>query len=533
MQTIRRPIVNKIYESTALPVLFLVLSLITVFIFQNDRHSFQQGHHGFLSSHGMTIAAHLSVEHRFLMVNRMSRDEDGADQYEVYNRFPIGSFAAVRMLTLPFRDNLSMQISVARNLMNFFFIAAACLAYLSLLRLFDNRWVAATATLLAFSSYYCLYYNDMIFNDVPTLFGLLLTFHGMIVFIQDGRFGQLVVKSCAAIFLGWQVYALLLPFFALGCTGDLVASRSLRSLVRSRFFLLGMSALFFGSLVLSMNLLGELLAVGGSVQDLPTVRQILWRFGFADSNSYSEFANALAWPSFITEQFYRMGRLSIPHILIPNTSSYRLFILLGIVVLAVSLIGSAISKKRLLLFSLVVSGLCWALPMRHFVAFHDFQSLFYIGLPLFLYSSICALANRFSRIVGILLCGISALLFVLSSLHLNIVKAYDADTDKNVLTADFQRILEHVEPRQLIFVDGDYDSIGGARHAVGFYLAGRRFVSSADEADFVISEKRINSPYLLTEENRKVFLYTGSEWEIVRETGGPFPPGQTDQDSGE
>ena len=68
-----------------------------------------------------------------------------------------------------------------------FFIAAAVLAYLSLCRLASNRWIALTATLLAFSSYYLLYYNDMTANEgMPDLFAVMLTFHGMIIFVQEG-----------------------------------------------------------------------------------------------------------------------------------------------------------------------------------------------------------------------------------------------------------------------------------------------------------------------------------------------------------
>ena len=58
-----------------------------------------------------------------------------------------------------------------------FFAAAAILAYLALVRLVhapSARWIALTATLLAFSSPYCLYYNDMIH---PNLHGLVVLSH--------------------------------------------------------------------------------------------------------------------------------------------------------------------------------------------------------------------------------------------------------------------------------------------------------------------------------------------------------------------
>ena len=55
-------------------------------------------------------------------------------------------------------------------------------------------------------------------------FGAALVFHGMAVFVQEGRFRQLLVKTCAALLLGWHVYALLLPFIALGFGGEAIAT---------------------------------------------------------------------------------------------------------------------------------------------------------------------------------------------------------------------------------------------------------------------------------------------------------------------
>ena len=70
-----------------------------------------------------------------------------------------------------------------------------------------------SATPLAFSGFYAVYYADGVFNEgVMDLFGAALVFHCMVAFVQDWRFLQLAVKTCAALLLGWHVYALLLPF---------------------------------------------------------------------------------------------------------------------------------------------------------------------------------------------------------------------------------------------------------------------------------------------------------------------------------
>lgn len=200
-----------------LPVLLLLLALSTMFLFGNDRgHFYRDGFHAYVSSQSMPLAANLSPDHHFLMFFRQTLDADGIPSYNPYNRFPIGTYALIKLAILPFEHDLEKQIYAARLLMLLFFTSAVVLAYLSLCRLIANPWIALTATLLAFSSFYCLYFNDMISTEVTSFFGVMLTFHGMVLFLQEGRFQQLLVKTCVALLLGWHVFALLLPFIVFG-----------------------------------------------------------------------------------------------------------------------------------------------------------------------------------------------------------------------------------------------------------------------------------------------------------------------------
>lgn len=140
-----------------------------------------------------------------------------------------------------------------------------------------------------------LYYNDMLATENGlALFGVMLTFHGMVRFEQDGRFRQLPVRACAALLLGWQVYALLLPFIVFGLGRELlqahagiasqhpVTVRQIRgyaaALLPSRYLRLGILALLFGIEVLSFNLGNEYLAYGGKVPllELPTAASAIY-----------------------------------------------------------------------------------------------------------------------------------------------------------------------------------------------------------------------------------------------------------------
>ena len=305
------------------PGLILLVALTAVFVFGHDRsHFYRPGHHDWLSSLGLAKAANFSPDHAFLMFERRTLAPEMDYEYVLKNGFPPGAFALTALAIAPF-DGLSSQILAARMLMLLFFAAAAVVAWLSLRRLFDS-WAALAAVLLSCSSWYALYYSDMIFNDVPALFGVLLAFHGIVVFVQEGRFRQLVVKSCAALLLGWQVYALLLPFIAFGAADALrrraprgsfrEAGRAVAAVLCGRHVVLGVVTLLFGVLILGINLANEYRAFGGELlwTEVPTFHRMLWRFGLKPEAAYAAYTDRLAWWPYLQQQAASIGGMSLP-----------------------------------------------------------------------------------------------------------------------------------------------------------------------------------------------------------------------------
>lgn len=460
-----------------LPLLLLLCASLSVLTGQGNKNDFLPGHHGFLSTHALAIASNLSPQHHWLMFTGMTRDAEGTVHYDAYNRFGMGAFAAIRLAILPFAGNLDQQVLAARTLMNLFFVAAMVLAYFSLSRWLGNTWAAATATLLVFSSYYSLYYSDMIFNNTPVLFGCLLVFHGMVLFLQEGRFWQLAIKSCVGIFLGWQVYALLLPFTLLGC---------LQKTGRLRFFLLGIITLFFGIALLASNLFTEHLATNIAFRDLPTVQSMERRLGFSDVVQHEVDQVRLRWPEFTKNQLYRIGLVSLPHAIAGHEAAPWLLKLFGVGILVIALWAAGVSPLcktgRLAVLSFALSGFCWAIPMRHYVVFHHFEGLFYLGLPLILYGTLALGLAQYSGHALKGVAGIALALFIFSSVEVQKEKAQQRPSQM----AYFQDIAKQVGTGKNIFVDGDAARIGGHRHALGFYLSGNYVVSSREQADFIL-----------------------------------------------
>ncbi len=539
-------------SSPRLPSLLLLMALSTVFLFAGDRDHFYRPdrQHNSLTSNHLVVASNLSLKHNLVGFHYRSVNADGSPIYDVYNRFPIGGYALIKLAIMPFGDSLSAQIYAARLLMLAFFAAAAILAYHAIARLTSSRWIALTATLLAFSSYNLLYYNDTVASEtMPDLFGLMLTFHGMVIFVQEGRFRQLLVKTCIALLLGWHVYGLLLPFIVFGLVSELIRTRSalpfphdaeMRSigslLFHSRHLRLGVVALLSGMAILSFNFANEYFALNGEtpLTELPTFKSLEYRTGQAEWFN-NRGADHLAWPAFLKEQFQRVGSTTIPYpgyVYWLGKSSPWHSIVVGIVVLVACLIGLVLSRnkkilnKRILWATLVLSGFCWALPMRHSTAFHNFEGLYYIGIPLALFSLTllyrlpemttraarrrpgAVRSHSITRFVAVA----ALLVFGFSSYWMARV-GYDAEAAyfHEAMIADFEVIRDMTDGKTVYVPSHKFDGrFSGARQSTSFYLSGRAILYEHDVAhrpDFVISRERVEVPELLTPENRLMFLY--------------------------
>lgn len=549
---------------TMLPPLLLALSLSMVFAFDNDRNYFD----GYttalvdqISIQSMAVASNLSPDHNFLMFLSQYTGEDGSQKYDVYNRFPIGTYALIKLVAiLPFGEDLSMQIYLASLLMLVFFAATATLAYMSISRLVENRWIALASTLLAISSYYWISYNDMISSEVTSLFGIMLTFHGMVIFVQDNRLRQLLIKVCVSLLLGWHVMALLLPFVVLGLVSELIRSRSSiphssvwrqmnyfpTTLLRSRYFVLGCTALVFCTSVMAFNIANEYFAMDREVPlfELPTVSSYLVRTG-VDSVLFSSHAVGLDWQPFLITQISRIGEMSIPFVFISDFHDslpplwppmYPPWMAVtGVLVFGACLAGLALVRHKVVTAALLLSGWCWVIPLRGSAGIHEFEVLFHFGVPLVFFSLlllvICRMVGhlhpRESHTVVLplsiyrlvwkrdhVLTGLAAAavaLFVLSILQMDSPHDPETASFHREVMDDFSTIRSSTTPGDIVFVmeHGGHKLI---RNVVKYYLNGRpvNFSGALGEYGLTVAPDRVDTDSALTPHNRHVFLYESS-----------------------
>lgn len=524
-----------------LPLALLSLALSTVFLFGGDRHRFYRPGGNILTANYMTVAMNLSPEHNFVGYYYRALNPEGDVVYFPYNRFPPGGYALIKLATLPFIDNLSASLYVGRLLMLSFFAGAALFAYLALSRIAANRWLALTATLLAFSSYYCLFHNDTVATDaMPDLFGVMLTFHGIAIFAQEGRFRQLLLKACLALLLGWHVYALLLVFIVISLGNELIRlstrrpRASIRSCMmlpfRSRYVLLGGVSLLVGAAILAFNFTNEYFAMNGetSFSELRSVQSAMRRTGLGLNDTYDR--GILEWQPFLKEQMYRTVIASLPYAFAESEYGKALskfeqtqWVLLGAVMgIGALLIDLRHVRHKTLLATLALFGFCWALLARQQVALHDFEGIYYIGIPLALFALVMLfIRKRLSSrlIVGLAVAALA--IFGLSAYQMSLV-GNDAQTAEfqDAIFSEFQSIRNEIPHDKIvhIFIPSNWDAdtaFAGSTRASLFYLSERIIVHGERPylcrlADFAITTERDEGPALVTPHNRLRFLYERS-----------------------
>ena len=519
--------------SAWLPLTLLLLALATVFLFGNDRDGYYRvSYHSALTSDHLAVAHNMAWEKGFLGFYRRWQDADGAAVYSLYNRFPVGGYLLIKLFSLPFDGDFPAQIYAARLLMLLAFAAAAILAYLSLCRLTGQRWIALTATLLTFASPYWLYSNDMVSTEIGLdFFGGMLVFHGMVLFVQEGRFRQLLVKSGLALLLGWHVYALIGGFVLIGLAGELIRARSIApaaapwlriraalfQLFRSRYLTLGVASLLFGLALLSFNGANEYRVLQGErgVTDLPFFDAMQRRLSSYNREGDTFFPGG--WLDYWGRQFHRIGKMTTPYALpgyfndqgeVPREKVQAHYILLGLAVTALALLSLARARHKRLWATLVLSGFGWAILVRYNVAFHYFEAVFYTGIPLTAGSLLLLYLNRSGggRRFSVALAAVSLLVFGWSAYQMAQVGYAESVAEvRDRAMADFQAIYPLTEGRTVAY-NGQFPDIAVV---VSHYLRRSIGARPAATADFLILPLRLEGVPTLTPENRRIFLYPG------------------------
>ena len=537
-----RAIPERLASWKPLPLLLLLAALSTVFIFSNDRGAFyRRGHHDYVTADHLGIAKNLSPQHNFLMF-RFQQIENNETTYHPYNRFPIGTHALVKLVTLPFKHGSSTELYASRILMILFFCGTVLLSYLSLKRLMFNRWIALAATMITFSSMYALYYNDMVAPDgITNIFGIFLTFHGLIVFTQEKKMRQLLLKITFSLLVGWPVLALiflfLIPSFVKSAIREVREQGKAinpRWIITNNFVKIGSFSLFIGIILLGFNMINEGLVVNKNPFNTPSIFSFKTKLGFHQLEEISEektafmifyYVNSASIPFSIPNYSSMIGQaLDTPDLDAPLNSQAGIA---GMTIVILSIIAASIHKERITLLSLILSGLLWILLFRYHAIAHDFMGLLLVGIPLVLFASLLQFITRSSpSIPAAFLAVLSISLFIFAVVQMaNVGHDSESSMVKEQIRQDFWEIHERTKGHT-VFINLPNSHEYYILPIPWYYLSGSLIASTSQryQSDFFVTDSR-RSCGLVTHENNRVFLYDSfasfADCEILVLDGSP------------
>lgn len=356
------------------------------------------------------------------------------------------------------------------------------------------------------------------------LFVFALTFHGMVIFVQEGRFRQLVLKACVALLLDWHVLALLMVFILLGFAKEIAQiykANKVRDIIisvsTSRYMTLGIVTLSFGIMILAYNIGNEYYALNKygrqqALLDLPTIQSAMRRTGIEELHS------EVATPNLFDLRFQLKGvalatiPFALANSLFSNISAEDLRTV-GTFATGISIGGVFLVRNKMLAATAVLAGFGWTIPMRQNIAQHNFEGLYYIGLSLFLYTLFFSVIRKVSSERLMPLCSVVALLiFTSSSYRMSADRSdeFSIDSDKKIIS-DFNTIRQ--------FIGGKTVSLPLLHETLGYYrsqyyLHGSHILFNdygcdhrLDRVDFLIQTRHEKAPGLLTPNNQTVFLY--------------------------
>lgn len=530
------------YKILAEIVFFSMLILFFLFI-QSEGPGFFTD----TSAHGMAIARSIEYKTPFFVYYGKYIDKEGKINYEVYNRFSPVSFFLIKFIS-GFSTSFSQQIYAARQLMNFFHASSLFVGYLIASRVLNNRVLGAGAAFLTFSTFYSVYYKDMIFNDVPQLFFCLLIIY---LIISNASTRTLVIVSFLSALTGWQFFSILTAWLVLDFIIIINGRKTLSFDLFINSFLKGKSVILFLFSVLIciaiifFMLINESFYMNQDLRDTGSYKSIISRVGLSrDKVSLEPYHSTRTnWEFHLRLQIFRfmmsfypfyIVRTSEPcsHILdylrslgihspdiscyakiseyyadllkyrehgTPPARSFSLFIsnitafnffIFSIFIFA--LYRQKNNEKFLYTFFLLfLAPVLWLVVLRQFLVIHDFQSMFYIPPVLGVYSILLSLINpRFSFAVALT----AFILFADNHLYLTEQKKYIARPLPE-LTAFFEKANEENVSYKVSLYGLEYRT----NFDIYYYISGHK-ITSAENADVIITlsaNKKIAEKYPL------------------------------------
>ena len=502
-------------------VVFAALAAF-VLIEQNHKIGFEPGHHGWVSSHTLAIISHASSETGFVGYSVRFEDDAGKIDFEYFDRSPLFFSAGMNLLLQSFAPTLAEKVYLARQAMNFIFLATLAAAFFLLREMSGDPITAAGSALITFSGAYFMYYKDMIHFEQPALLGIVVLLCAILHYRRGARRRWLYVAAIFAasigsgylsltVLLSWAAVEFGLLFYKsqyrlIAAAGSWLQTDAFRALALSAAFIV---------VCLSYNIATEARVRGVSWRETSIVESATRRSGLRILTSRRHLID---WPNYVPELVARLTKAAVPYAAVGSIrravskSSATSMIVAAILVSAAAFLLLLRCRRlppldRPFYLVLMFFALVWFIPMRRHVAPHDYTAMHFAGVLLAFFEALFSSIPPRLRNVGL---GTALIVFVASNLAVNRDHSRIAES-VNEYTFDMERVLKTLKTGDRILIPEGYQELmPGRPYAPGFYLSRQTIASSAD-ADYALTTLRGFEAETLTPENKALFLFSSRQ----------------------
>ncbi len=494
--------------------LILSITIIMTFVLQNGIIGFEPGydafapkHHGSVSSKTLAIISNATLENFFVGYVTQFKDDHNNIGYDYFDRYPV-FFSALFNRIIALRPKLSSKIYLAKQVMNFIFVATLVVAFLLCDKLVKNKPLSLAAVLIAFANPFLLFYKDMVHFDQPALFGFLLLTYAIALYKIDGLNYPVYIATFISIALGrgYASYAVLglwlaIEAFLILRTKGLGFRQKIKNVVKHPSFLILALGVVWGSSLLSYNIIIEAQKRNVSILETSILDSAGRRLSLNEEFNQANEA-LINWPEYTRTEIDRIIKWAFPvHWADPGFVENLL--ILAMILLIIGIVTRRLTtEKRVVFILLALSGFVWMIPMRNMAAFHDYTTMYFIGIPLAFFLSILVLLKP-SRDAAYYLALIGLIVYMGSLSQVKDLHETIAG-NANDYTYDYMRIDDAIGSKgNNIYLAS---KVPYGTNAPEFYLQGQ-YLAPLSLADYVISDNKAFLPNNLTPENSVMFLF--------------------------
>ena len=223
-----------------------------------------------------------------------------------------------------------------------------------------------------------------------------------------------------------------------------------------------------------------------------------------DESFNEKYAVILDWREFLPEQVSRLVRWSFPIWNYDGNKWLDAVIVLGMLSVIALYARQLDLNGRKTLALMVLSGVVWLIVMRNLSAFHEYTTMYYLGIPLAFYISALSLLRippKFS--VAVLIIALAVFAYrnqMTQDLHYQIGSPY------NSFTYDITRIREQIPDGPVTVYLPQGIKTASTSAAIGFYLP-EAFLAPEGRAEYIITSDKEFQPQTLTPDNTNLFLF--------------------------